>query len=100
MAAEAPRVLSSVLCTDVISIVVPARFSRISDECAMNACSAALGPCECLLEPVIAPEQLLADQERWRAEDAARLRLCRLPSETLLDVGLLDARENPLGIKV
>ena len=66
----------------------------------MNACSASPRPGQRLLEAIVAPEQLVADQERRRAEDAARLRLGRLPLETLLEVGLLDARENLLGIKV
>ena len=52
------------------------------------------------LEAVVAPEQLTVTKERGGAEDAARLSVRRLLAQLLLDVGLLDARKKPTGIKV
>ena len=66
----------------------------------MNACSTALGPALRPLEAIVAPEQLLPDQERGSAEDAARLRVRSLPLQPILDVRVADGRENLLGIKV
>ena len=66
----------------------------------MNACSVPRGPRQRLLQAVIAPEQLAATDERRGAEDAALLCFRRSPLEANLDVGLRDARQKPLRIKV
>jgi hypothetical protein len=65
----------------------------------MNDHSVALGPGERLLEPVVAPEQLLSDQERGSAEEPACLRFSGLLPQAILDGRLLDAGENLLRIK-
>src|SRR5262245_39095420 len=48
-------------------------YSGLAYECTMNACSTAPCPSQRLLQAVVAPEQLVADQEGGRAVDAARL---------------------------